>query len=825
MNAAYRSAYELSHLSCADNSARCLSSMVHTSDKHSLKTGDTLYFSGVLGADAALLNCGVRAHEADAVGSKGPCEKAFVVAVAGDYNFTTTPPIDTLTNTPVLDVSSATVYKQATYTAANPNPAAGEHDWSYEDGDKIYIFVSFSEPVVVRGQPRLKLHTGGHHEAGSQDAYATFIGGGYGEKKAFWKNNEPSPVKRLKEFNSYFQDSYTLNSNGCRLKTGATTSCAAYSGISKTVNAKVTLSTQHTLQPGDLVILEGVTGVDAISLNKQHTVGQVACTQDATGATCSAFNTFTFQPAIDMTGTNFDASLARVGRVNLGHRCRARAGADGAAWGPDSCVFSTLASYQLGDALGSQTGINHSAKAAKFGDRADASGTMPTLRREVQFEEHRVEQSMDHTLAFEYTVSSGQQYTFVQNFPYHRFSGEQDHLTASLDYKDVNSLELMGGTVKRACPHVFQIKNVTLPVTNPVTFEVYGKHDLVQGDRVSIEGLGGADARHFEGVFTVQAIKASHGTSKNRVNWRDRWNASPPSGASFSFFQVDLTLDTSKNWIVQAPVATAIARKKTFTANDNYRCPFLDANTKLPAPGDKFRFPEKRSGYFQSLSHNKRLVVGRPYVTHVTADVPNGVYGYNSGVNGRNTVPDVIDVKVHYSEPVVASCGADNCDCGSVGCPCTVEDLDDFGRSSKGWTAPEQYPGLKFRVCTDIKLLLRTKSNSTEVYSQVGHPNYNSTSGEPGQELFPTAFLHENGYDPGHVLSFRYVPRRLDQTDHLQYIDTNALEVHAYSSIRRKVDNKKAGVKLPPTRFDGVNGVTHPRSLAGMTRIEINAVF
>ena len=53
------------------------------------------------------------------------------------------------------------------------------------------------------------------------------------------------------------------------------------------------------------------------------------------------------------------------------------------------------------------------------------------------------------------------------------------------------------------------------------------------------------------------------------MNWRDRWNASPPSGASFSFFQVDLTLDTSKNWIVQAPVATAIARKKTFTANDN----------------------------------------------------------------------------------------------------------------------------------------------------------------------------------------------------------------------------------------------------------------
>ena len=83
-------------------------------------------------------------------------------------------------------------------------------------------------------------------------------------------------------------------------------------------------------------------------------------------------------------------------------------------------------------------------------------------------------------------------------------------------------------------------------------------------------------------------------------------------------------------------------------------CEYNDAELKFPKPGDKIK---GEHGYLQSLSFNKDIVVGRSYVTNVTADVPDGTYGYNAGVEGANTVPDVIDIKVAFSEPVVASCG------------------------------------------------------------------------------------------------------------------------------------------------------------------------
>ena len=35
--------------------------------------------------------------------------------------------------------------------APRPSPLAGPHDWSYEPGDTIYFFVSFSEPIIVSG--------------------------------------------------------------------------------------------------------------------------------------------------------------------------------------------------------------------------------------------------------------------------------------------------------------------------------------------------------------------------------------------------------------------------------------------------------------------------------------------------------------------------------------------------------------------------------------------------------------------------------------------------------------------------------------------------
>ena len=137
---------------------------------HSLKAGDYVTFSGVLGADSADLN-----------------NKAFKVAVVGVNmnNFSVISGIDATSKK--WDVSSAYVTKLKTTTAANPRPLVSESDWSYEEGDKIYFFVTFNEAVQVTGIPRLLLNTGNHFEAGAADAYATFIGGGFGETKTFGK--------------------------------------------------------------------------------------------------------------------------------------------------------------------------------------------------------------------------------------------------------------------------------------------------------------------------------------------------------------------------------------------------------------------------------------------------------------------------------------------------------------------------------------------------------------------------------------------------------------------------------------------------------------
>ena len=59
----------------------------------------------------------------------------------------------------------------------------------------MYFFVTFSEPVVVTGAPTLTLNTGDHFEPGAADGVARFVGGGFGEKKTFWKNDERSPLK------------------------------------------------------------------------------------------------------------------------------------------------------------------------------------------------------------------------------------------------------------------------------------------------------------------------------------------------------------------------------------------------------------------------------------------------------------------------------------------------------------------------------------------------------------------------------------------------------------------------------------------------------
>ena len=142
--------------------------------------------------------------------------------------------------------------------------------------------------------PTLTLNTGSHYEAGAADAVAVFIGGGYGEKKRFWKNNEANPLGRGAEAQQWSQDAYEVDDGGCTLQNarllpvgsslcarlvqstpavevdaadtshGASTvvggcSCAAFSGITREANATLFTRRIHTIAVGDLVIVQGVT--------------------------------------------------------------------------------------------------------------------------------------------------------------------------------------------------------------------------------------------------------------------------------------------------------------------------------------------------------------------------------------------------------------------------------------------------------------------------------------------------------------------------------------------------------------------------------------
>ena len=105
----------------------------------------------------------------------------------------------------------------------------------------------------------------------------------------------------------------------------------------------------------------------------------------------------------------------------------------------------------------------------------------------------------------------------------------------------------------------------------------------------------------------------------------------------------------------------------------------------------------------------------------------NTGYGINTGGDNSAGVPDVIDIKVHFSEAVKASCGADN----------------------DQWVFQEHYMGLYYRVCAQIKLVLVTIDDTNGM-------NDNSTTGLPGEPIFPTGFLYETGSDPPTVLNFRW---------------------------------------------------------------------
>ena len=807
MNAQYRSVYELAYLSCPDGSKRCPSTVINTVTAHSFKVGDMVHFEGVLGQSRHLLNCGLRQFESDAVQSKGPCLRQFEVKSVSETGFMTTPGLDTLTGSPDFDVRSALAFKSVTSTSANPNPVSGEHDWSYEQDDVIYILVTFSEPVVVHGKPALRLNTGDHFERGSRHALATFVGGGYGEKKTFWRNNEQNPLGVGDH--DFQEDLYPINSGGCRFKSGFG-GCAAYSGITKTEDAVVRLQRNHDFNVSDLITVQGVTGPDAALLNGQHVLGSVGCAKGSSDGTCSGYDEFTFMPPLDLEDKDFDASLARVGIATLGRRCRSHGVGDATSHGRSFCTFHTYAASSSGLGPGSVA-------RSKYDHVTDPSGRSLTLRREILFNEERFEQSMDRTLAFEFEVVSGKQYDFVQTFPGSKFSSDQDHLTSDLDYMGTHPLVLQeGSSIKRACPGIHHVKNITT-TTGKVTVSVYGKHQYVIGDEVFITGIDGVEGGLFEGKFVVQEIQASHGTSKNRGDWEETWGAEAQWGGSASSFQINVDADPLRTYLIEIHEGKAMVRKRYQT-----QCEYNDADLKFPKPGDKMR---GEYGYLQSLSFNKDIVVGRSYVTNVTADVPDGTYGYNAGVKGANTVPDVIDIKVAFSEPVVASCGAGNCECGMPGCTsCVLDDVTN-GTSHKGWTYTEHYTGLHYRVCYGIRLVLSTKDNATIGIGSNSDPNLDSTTGVPGEEIFPTSFLYENSYDPPNVLNFRYVVRRNDATDLLQYSGRNALQIYEPSSIRRRSDNKPSGVKLPPTKKDSPDFANHPFSLSGTKSIKVSAEF
>ena len=870
-NYQYRNQFQTSYLTCgtgtslkttsypSNGASLCDSGnggrFVNVVGTHSLKAGDYVTFSGVLGADSADLN-----------------NKAFKVAVVGANmnNFSVISGIDATSKK--WDVSSAYVTKLKTSTAANPRPLVSESDWSYEEGDKIYFFVTFNEAVQVTGIPRLLLNTGNHFEAGAADAYATFIGGGFGEKKTFWKNNERSPLKNPMEPNSWYEDVYHVNDGGCTMRgfqgdtdevTAATVpDCATYSGVTKTANAKVRTRRVHSFKMGDLVIIQGVTGKDAHLLNKQHTIGSVA----STGA--SGNDLFTFIPPLDLSDgdVEFDARFAVVGRASIGASCRAAGVGDRSSHGENFCMFSHDTRYSLpvsestlldhtryAQQLPGQPGrfgIGNTGGGATFAVAAEEGGSVVNTRKEFQYAEDRTEQYMDNVLAFEYVVQSDNAYD--QSETGLGSTSGQEHLSVDLDYAGKDALDLNGGTVKRACANIFQVKSIDC--SGNATIEVYGKHRLLPGDIVQLEGIDAADAvsdatiasdiRHeMNRQHVVHALPLDAGTSLDRVDWASIWDASPPWGSDVSKFQIKLDTasttastklcgDNGNEAQFKVTRTKSIARRKRSYLGDGSQCKFVDADLKLPTPGDKMK---GSSGFVQSLSFNKDITVGRAYVTNVTTDAPPGIYGYNDGYGVRAGAainfgtPDIVDVKVSFSEPVLASCGED----------------DDK------WSAPEQYPGLRMRVCTSIKLVLATLDGAT-----AGDANEDSTTGTFGGEKFPTSFLYQTDYDAPNVLNFRYVPRRGDSTAALQYVRQTSLEVGcaemdgatcvSMSHVRRIADNKPAGLKLPPTSRDagacapstnlageqlcpgatvGSPTADHRYSLAGQKTIVVNAVF
>ena len=808
----HRKKVRLSKLWCVtgDNSRSCSDTSIFTVSKNDLKVGDLIRFDNILGVDRSVL-LDTR-YTVDTVASDG-------------MSFTTDPAIDSRGGALSVDVTYGFVVAKKITTRANPDPLYSQRSFSYEGLDHVYVFVYFSEAVVVSGTPKLVMNTGDHFESGATNGIANFIGGGFGEKKTFWKNDERNPI--LSKGLSEQDDVYSIHDGGCTLSNvqnhgstdsdcvlyssdGVTCSCADYSGITHSTDAQVRTRRVHHFVVGDVVELKGVTGSDADLLNKRHTVGTVS------GTGSSGTNLLTFEPPLDLVGRAFDARDATVTRINGGQECRASNVDTPGSFGANYCI----------------------------------SGSEDTDFRD----ENRVEQYMDNVLAFALRVNNtgGQNIElYDQTDLIDKNNKHEPMLTAKLEYSGRNALQLtdQSVTIKRACFDVFQVVQVECGVHTIIT--VAGKHRLLPGNYVTLEGIGAEDSesdlptsvkKTWNREMKVHALPTDSGIAMNRVDWAKIWDASPYWGADVSKFQVDFDSSNGQGVCANAggtdgaspPTVSKKTTRARKTRDSNVlgssshdsrrKCIFSDVDLKLPKPG-----------YAGSLGWNKIITLGRAHVVNVTARTQSGsVFGHNGGFgirpSERLTVtrniagPDILEVVVSFSEPVYASCGTD----------------DDE------WTTIEHAPGVRLTGCESIRLVLRTSLDS----ALGGSSNFNTTTGTPGTEIFPTSFLapRDLSIDKPDELVFQYVVRRGDATEPtgLQYADEFAMEVgcavaggggcDSISKIRRLVDNAPAGTRLPPTRRDDgrcVHGepqcatttADHTRSLAGTVQVVVDADF
>ena len=539
----------------------------------------------------------------------------------------------------------------------------------------------------------------------------------------------------------------------------------------------------HHFVAGDIVEVTGVTGSDSSLLNKRHTIGVVS----GTGA--SGTNLLRFEPPLGLVGKTFDARDAVVAQIARARQCRAA--------GASRCVYQDAVELLNGD--GNEWSV-----------RSVSSGGY--------------EQSMDNILAFVLRVNTSggvdiENYDQARDASASANQPEQQMLSGKLAYDGPGALSLGARlvTIKRACVDVFQIVTIECGVHTTIT--VTGKHRLLPGDYVSLQGVGVGDApgdlseatkKAWNREHAVFALPANSSLAVSKLDWRNIWDASPYWGSDVSKFQIDFNTSAGVGLCDNAGAGdggappsvsklTTFARKTrnanaqgSSTNHDSKRkCVFADADTKLP-----------KNGYAGSLEYTSHLTIGRPFVTNVTARTLSGsVFGHNGGSgirpNERVTAtrnlggPDVLHVVVSFSEDVYGSCGVDD----------------------EAWTSIAMSPGIYLTGCESVKLVLRTSPDA----AVAGSANFDTTTGTAGTEIFPTSFLapRDLSRDQKNELVFQYVVRRGDKTEQsgLQYTSEFAMVVgcavsdgsggcSSWSKIRRTTDNAPASTRLPPTRRD-----------------------